>query len=622
MYSLEILNKFSRIQKQSIVLLNDLLMSFFSTWFAFSLRLDIFHIPHGNQIFVYCLTISIFIPFFIKFGLYQAIFRYSSLATLKPIFLSSMSYGLLLFVILFFLKLQSVPRSIGILQPILFFILVSGSRYLFVAIIYRMNLKKNELRILIYGAGESGAQTALSMTSSFYNIVAFIDDDSFKDGKKLNNIKIFNSTNISKLINSKNITDILIAIPSLGLNEKRKLISKLQKYNLKVRSLPEIKDIISGSVSISDFKELEIEDLLEREVSESILELNNIENKSVLVCGAGGSIGSELCRQLIYLKPEKIILLDNSEINLYNIEEELKRIININKIETKVFSNLASIRNKERILNIFEEFNPFFVFHTAAYKHVPIVENNSVEAISNNVFGTLNLLESSHKFNVKNFLFVSTDKAVRPTNIMGASKRLAEMCVQAYADKSEKKSDTIYSIVRFGNVLNSSGSVTKLFNKQIKEGGPITITHENVTRFFMTISEAVTLILHAGNLAQGGEVFVLDMGKPIKIINLAKKMIKLSGLKVKNNKEPQGDIELKIIGLRPGEKLYEELIIGKNSEPTKNKDIMMAKEEYLKWFELEAILDNLNEVVKLNDKKLIIQILNNSISGFDHKPNN
>lgn len=616
---LNLLNKLSRTQKQFIVLLNDLVISFFSTWLAFSLRLDVFHIPHGNQFFVYFLAITIFIPFFIRFGLYQAIYRYSGLASIKSILIACMSYGLLLFIILFTFKLQSVPRSIGILQPILLFIMISGSRFLIVAIIQSINSKKNESKFLIYGAGESGAQAASSMISSSYNVVAFIDDDPLKIDKKLNDIKIYNSKKISNIIKTKNITDILIAIPDLGLNEKRKLISELEKYNLKVRSLPEFKDILSGNVTISDFKELEIKDLLERNVSKNILEYNNIENKSVLVCGAGGSIGSELCRQLINLNPKNIILLDNSEINLYNIEAEIRKIMNINSVNIEIFVVLASIRNKLRIKKIFEKFKPFIVFHTAAYKHVPIVEDNAVEAISNNVFGTLNLINVCEEFGVKNFLFVSTDKAVRPTNIMGASKRLAEMCVQAYANKNNN--NIIYSIVRFGNVLNSSGSVTNLFNKQIREGGPITITDEKVTRYFMTIPEAVTLILHAGNLAKGGEVFVLDMGKPIKIIDLAKKMIKLSGLKEKNKKTPFGDIEIKIIGLRPGEKLYEELLIGENSQSTKNKNILMAKEEYLEWSNLEKILENLSVQLEFNDKNKIIEIFNQSVSGFKHMPN-
>lgn len=469
-------------------------------------------------------------------------------------------------------------------------------------------IKKN---VLIYGAGEAGRQLANSLkTNSKYKVIGFLDDNKKLHKKLLSKKKIYSFSELKKLITIKDITLVFLAIPSISRVKRSQIIKKLNHYNLIVKTLPSISEIIDGRITISDVKDLDIDDLLNRdEVKANIKLLNqNIKNKIVAVTGAGGSIGSELCRQIIKLKSKKLVLLELNEFALYKIYEELSNY----KINKKIIPLLVDIQNQKKLEMIFETFRVDTVYHTAAYKHVPLVEENVCSGIKNNVFGTLSVAEASISRKVKNFVLISSDKAVRPTNIMGATKRLAELCVQGIYNKI-KSNISNFSIVRFGNVLASSGSVIPKFKKQIIEDGIVTLTHKNVTRYFMTVTEAAQLVIQAGAMGKYSEVFVLDMGKSIKIFDLIIKMINLSGLKIKDYKNPNGDVEIKIIGLRAGEKLYEELLIGNNPTKTKHPKIQKINDPYILFDKLKKDLNNLEILIDNNDaseaKKLLSKLL-------------
>jgi len=469
----------------------------------------------------------------------------------------------------------------------------------------------NKKNVLIYGAGEAGRQLINSLkTNSKYKVVGIIDDNINLTNKLLLGIRIHSSSNLKKTALIKNVKLVFLAIPSIGRIRRNQIIKKLSKFKLIVKSLPSVSQIIDGRVTISDIKDLNIDDLLNREQVKPNLRLlnQNIKKKTVLVTGAGGSIGSELCRQIIKLKPKKLLLLESNEFALYKIYEEL---INYER-KQKVISLLADAQDQPKLEIIFEKFNVDTVYHAAAYKHVPLVEENISSGVKNNVFSTLAIVKACLIKKVSNFVLISSDKAVRPTNIMGASKRLAELCVQGIYDNT-KKPYTNFSIVRFGNVLESSGSVIPKFKKQISDGSPVTLTHKNVTRYFMTITEAAQLVIQAGAMSKQSEVFVLDMGKSIKILDLLNKMINLLGFSVKDKKNPSGDIEIKIIGLRPGEKLYEELLVGKNPQKTNHPKIQKISDPFIPYDKLEIELDKLKMLLSKNKvaeiKKLLIKLL-------------
>ena len=455
------------------------------------------------------------------------------------------------------------------------------------------------------------------MHSDKYQLIGFIDDDISKKNSMINNFKVHHTRDIDAVLKSNKVSDILLSIPSLSFSQKRQIISNLEKFNLNLLIVPDLSDILSGKVSLTDIKQLDINSLLDRQINVSNYGLsNNFHNKTVLITGGGGSIGSELCRQILNFNPKKIIIVDNNEFNLYKINTALENLKNKKNITTIIETELINIGDLKSLKNLFYNVSPNFVYHAAAFKHVALVENNLIEAVKNNVFGTLNIINCSIEFNVNEFVLVSTDKAVRPSNIMGATKRVAEMIVQAKVSQVNDKKK--FSIVRFGNVLDSSGSVISIFNSQIASGGPITVTHSEVSRYFMTIPEAASLIIHAGSFSKGGEVFVLDMGEPIKIIDLARKIIRLSGLKEKNKFNIDGDIEISIIGLRKGEKIYEELLIGDNPVKTTNPYIMKINEEYLDWTDLDLKLKELKEQVEIFDKELVLSSLKNVVNDFNH----
>lgn len=608
-----------RWQKQLIALAADIVMSLTASWLAFSLRLDTEHYPVAYEWVPYGLSAVLFIPFFIKLGLYRAIFRYSGTTSLASAASAVLLYGVTLFAILAIAKFPAVPRSIGILQPILFFSMVFGSRVVASQLLKRASPGDATLRnVLIYGAGEAGAQAseALAMTPQ-YRVCGFLDDDPSKHLKQLHGKPVLNPADAAVAVARYGVTDILIAVPSASMARRREIINALTDLQVRVRTIPGILDIARGGALVSDIQELQITDLLERAPISSPLAPGAVSEKTVLVTGAGGSIGSELCRQILALEPAKLIIIDHSEFGLYSIDAELRSLAQKKQLTTEIVTGLGSIRDEGRIGSLFARHRPHLVYHAAAYKHVPLVEANPIEAATNNVLGTDIVARAAEKVAAERFTLISTDKAVRPTNFMGATKRLAEQVVQALAAKPGQQ--TIFSMVRFGNVLDSSGSVVPLFRRQIEAGGPVTITHPEVTRYFMTIPEAVGLVLHSSQMAQGGEVFVLDMGEPVRIIDLARKMIRLSGRIERTAENPDGDVEITVIGLRPGEKLYEELLIGDDPQPTSNRHIMMAREVCLPREELTRQLARLHVAIQSEDVQLLSDIMSRTVSGF--RPN-
>lgn len=607
-----------RALKRLVVLAMDVVLSLLATWVAFSLRLDTLHWPEGLQWRVYVLAPLLAIPIFIRLGLYRAIFRYTGQVALLTTAKAVLFYGLLLLGLLLWLRWENVPRTLGVLQPLIFLLLVGGSRAL--ARFWLAGLGRKEAgsgRFLIYGAGMAGAQTAAALgMSGEHVLLAFADDDASKIGRSINGVQVHAGSEVPALVDKLGITDVLLALPSASRERRNRIIENLRHLPVHIRTLPGMADLANGRVTVQDFRELDIEDLLGRDPVPPDAELvaRDLAHKTVLVTGAGGSIGSELCRQILRQQPCCLLLLDHSEYALYSIHQELAQLCGNEDYATKLLPLLGSVNHEARLREVCELHLPHTVYHAAAYKHVPMVESNPAEGARNNVFGTLNMARVARDCGVARFVLVSTDKAVRPTNIMGASKRMAELVLQAMAAEAGGK--TCFSMVRFGNVLGSSGSVVPLFRRQLEAGGPLTVTHPDVTRYFMTIPEAAQLVLQACAMAQGGEVFVLDMGEPVRILDLAHRMIELSGLSVRDAGHPQGDIEIAITGLRPGEKLYEELLIGDNPTPTGHPRIMKAHEDGLSWSELAPQLERLQRAAESGDEAGIRAVLKTCVHGF------
>lgn len=607
-----------REAKRFVALSVDLGLCVLTVWLAFYLRLGEFVAISGTALWAVAASVGIALPIFVVSGLYRAIFRYSGWPALLAVARAMGIYGLLYASVFTAIGVAGVPRTVGIIQPILLLLFVGASRALarvwlgdqYLSILKRASRPK----VLIYGAGTTGRQLAAAMANSHeMQVAGFLDDDDRLHGRVLNGQPIYNSADLDNLATTLNISDVLLAMPSLSRKRRNEILSQIRSAHVAVRTLPSVTDLAQGKVSISDLRELDIDDLLGREpvTPNHILLVKNIVGKVVLVTGAGGSIGSELCRQILAVNPVKLLLIEQSEFALYAIHQELEE----KQLERPVHlvPLLASVQDEERMHEIMSTWRPDTVYHAAAYKHVPLVEHNPAEGIKNNVLGTLKAAQAAARNGVADFVLISTDKAVRPTNIMGASKRMAEMVLQALAATT---AGTKFTMVRFGNVLGSSGSVVPRFRQQIRDGGPITLTHPEITRYFMTISEAAQLVIQAGAMARGGDVFVLDMGQPVKIIDLARRMIELSGLEVRDEDNPDGDIEIEITGLRPGEKLYEELLIGDNPKPTTHPRIMKAHEDFLAWPELEQRLLALQAALEVNDVRVVRLMLQELVSGY------
>jgi FlaA1/EpsC-like NDP-sugar epimerase len=619
-----------RSVKRLVAVILDMSLCVLSAWIAFDLRLDQFEPFILPILLTGMVSVSLALPIFVVSGLYRAIFRYSGLPAMVAVARAMLIYGLAFAAIFTFYGVPSVPRAVGLIQPMVLLLLVGASRAvarIWLGGLYHQQLRKASMpQALIYGAGSAGRQLAQAMSNSpEIRVVGFLDDDDRLHGHVLNGLPIHNPADLGEVLHSSRVTDVLLALPSVARQRRNEILNALKIHKLSVRTLPGLGDIATGKVSLSDVRELDIDDLLGREaVKPHGLLLNlNTHGKTVLVTGAGGSIGGELCRQVLKTSPKVLLLVEISEFALYQIHHELENVEEAAGVE--IVPLLASVCDEVRMHEIMDTWKPQTVYHAAAYKHVPLVEHNPAEGVRNNVWGTRVCAEAALRNSVRNFVLISTDKAVRPTNIMGATKRLAEMVLQALAELNPvaaaqggrvPNARTTFSMVRFGNVLGSSGSVVPLFRDQIKNGGPITLTHADITRYFMTIHEAAQLVIQAGAMGQGGDVFVLDMGKPVKIIDLARRMVELSGLSVKDELHANGDIELAVTGLRPGEKLYEELLIGDNPKPTQHPRIMKAHEQFLPWAQLEAKLNALSMAIGVNDVPVIRGLLQTLVSGY------
>jgi len=614
----QILFSFSRKNKQISIVIFDSFAVISSLLIAYILRLGYFYYPADNYYLMFLIFASpiLAIPIFFHFGLYREITRYVGFSSLWFILQATTLFSILWGLFALMLAPGDLPRSVVLINWLLIFLLIASSR-LFVRWLLsessRIGSSFNSKNVLIYGAGSAGRQLSKALDGSKeYNPVAFIDDDSNIYRISINGLTVYSQDDLRDLIEKNKIKEVLLAMPLLSRLRRAEIINFLKPYSLTVRSLPSLTKLAQGIVTVNDLLEIDSGDLMDRlpiKPNKNLLG-TNIFNKSVLITGAGGSIGSELCRQIIYLKPTKLVLYDISESSLYTIEQELL-CIGMSTIE--IIPVIGSVIDKDRMKYICNNYEVNTIYHAAAYKHVPLVEFNQSQGILNNTIGTLEAAKAAISANVETFVLISTDKAVRPTNVMGASKRAAELTVQAL---NKENHSTCFTIVRFGNVIDSSGSVIPLFRKQIKAGGPLTVTHIDVVRYFMTIPEAVELVIQAGALAKGGDVFLLDMGKPIKIYDLAIKMIQLSGLVLKDKSNPKGDIEIQVTGLRPGEKLYEELLISGDFKLTENKLIMRAEEEMIDWDKLEPILIEIEKASKNIDTEKIYKLLRQLVPQF------
>lgn len=634
-----------RRHKRIVQVMTDILLVWLALWMAFVVRLGLDELvnPLTQHLWLFVSAPVVAIPLFIRFGMYRAVMRYfgndALIAIIKAVTLSSLILGI---VVYWYSNHQNVvPRSIIFNYWWLSLIMIGGLRlamrqyflgdwFSAAQHVPFTNRDDGLPRVAIYGAGAAGNQLVAALRMGrVMRPVAFIDDDSGIADRVISGLQVYKPKHIQQMIDNTGAQEILLAIPSSNRGRRREILSFLEGFPLHVRSVPGFMDLASGRVKVDDIQEVDIADLLGRDAVPAQADLleHCIKGQSVLVTGAGGSIGSELCRQILTLHPTTLLLFEHSEFNLYSILSELEQRIARESLSVRLLPILGSVRNQDKLLDVMKTWHVDTVYHAAAYKHVPMVEHNIAEGVLNNVIGTLNTAQAALQAGVANFVLISTDKAVRPTNVMGSTKRLAELTLQAlsrelapvlFGDKTNvsRVNKTRFTMVRFGNVLGSSGSVIPLFHKQIKSGGPLTVTHPKITRYFMTIPEAAQLVIQAGSMGQGGDVFVLDMGEPVKIVELAEKMIHLSGLSVRSEKNPHGDISIQFTGLRPGEKLYEELLIGDNVSATQHPMIMSANEDHLSWDLLKLSLTDLLSAVEEDDYTRVRQLLRDTVSGY------
>jgi len=604
--------KLPRIAKQLIALVTDSILLITVLWVSFSIRLGYWYYPEEGLFWLILGSPIIAIPIFFRFGLYQAVTRYIGFKALWSIVNAISLYALIWGVAGFMAAIDGIPRSVILINWLLAIVTIGGLRVLVRSVLTDIKFRddKDRKNVIIYGAGAAGRQLSVALAqSSEYRPIAFVDDSKDLINQQISSVKVYTPGDISSLIQRFKVEEVLLAIPSASRQRRHQVIEALESYPVFVRALPGVSELAQGKIKIEDLREISIDDLLGREMVKPniILLERDIKGKTVMVTGAGGSIGSEICRQILNLGVSKLILFEQNELALYSIDKEL------NHGQGGVYPLLGSVNNQARLERVCQQFSVETIYHAAAYKHVPMVEFNSSEGVMNNTFGTLRCAQAAVNSKVKNFVLISTDKAVRPTNTMGATKRSAELILQALA---EQQSTTRFSIVRFGNVLDSSGSVIPLFRKQIQQGGPVTLTDKAIERYFMTIPEAVELVIQAGAMARGGEVFLLDMGKPVKIFDLATKMIHLSGLSVRNDSNPGGDIEITITGLRPGEKLFEELLIGENVAKTDHPMIMKSQENMISWHELEPVLEQMQIALSDCNQSALRELLIKIVPGF------
>ncbi len=606
-----------RNKKKAIMVLADLIALPLALWSGYALRLaewwPVSYMQEAWLLFMLVPLAGVFI--FMRLGLYRAIVRFMGAQAILAVCKGVVFLAVLLWLAAVWLQVNPFPRSVPINFALAALVYVGGSRLLVRS--YYHWLLRNYIEkepVLIYGAGGSGVQLATALGSGAeYLPVGFLDDNSASWKSTVNGLPVYDPADLKNLIDEHSIKHVLLALPSISHSQRKIILENLADYSVHVKTVPNMPDIISGE-AVDSLRDVEPEDLLGRDAVPPIPALisRSIAQKSVLVSGAGGSIGSEICRQVIKHRPRSLVLYEMSEYALYLIEKELTEALAASKQDVSIYPVLGNVLDESRVSRVLEHFDIETIYHAAAYKHVPMVEHNIFEGIRNNSFGTKVIAQAAQTKGVERFVLISTDKAVRPTNVMGATKRLAELVLQDLASRSDK---TVFSMVRFGNVLGSSGSVVPLFRKQINEGGPVTVTHPEITRFFMTIPEAASLVVQAGSMAKGGDVFVLDMGQPVKITELAERMIKLMGFEIKSSESPDG-IEIAFSGLRPGEKLYEELLIGEDVIGTEHSKIMRAQEEMLDQSELNVLLAEISEAIENEDSRQARSLLEGSVAGF------
>jgi len=610
----------NRQYKTIIIIATDYILLTLSFWLSLSISKNSIYLPSLEGNLLILITPIFAIPIYYLFGLYKSIIRYSNIKSLLTIIKAVSIYTLLWFFVVLSVGVIDKPYDFLIINWLVVTFLTGAIRYIAQGFFSKSSFGKN---VVIFGAGVAGIQLEAALRyDPNYQVIAFIDKKEELLGKLISGKEVSSPLKLDKIIEKKLIDEILVAIPSISKEEKIELFRNLKKHSVIIKSIPRLSDLTEGKVSISDLKKIDIEDLLrrtKRSPSEKLLK-KNIEGKNVLITGAGGSIGSEIARQVVRQKPKSLVLYEISEYSLYSIDMELTAYSN----ELEIISLLGDIEDTEFLNKVIRDNDIDTIYHTAAYKHVPLIEKNIISAVKCNILGTLSCLSAAIQNNVNSFVYISTDKAVRPTSVMGATKRFAEILIQARVNEELSKqlqSSTKASIVRFGNVLGSSGSVVPLFRDQIASGGPVTVTDPEIIRYFMTITEASELVIQAGTLGKNAEIFILDMGEQVNVADLAKDMIMLSGKSVRDKNNPEGDIEIIFTGLRPGEKLFEELLINDESFPTQHEKIMIANEKFLDWEKIQHYLEIISSAVNTHDIKTIHSILNETVEGFHHKLN-
>ncbi|WP_020558618.1 polysaccharide biosynthesis protein [Thiofilum flexile] len=608
-----------RWQKRIVMVTADLLILPLAIWISFALRLSTWTPTLNDGVWLMLIAPLVAFVIFTRLGLYRSIIRFMGVKALQSVVIGVTLSTIVLWVVATFAHWKGIPQSIYPIYWGTALLVIGGSRYLMRRYYQLLNSRQHQQQraaVLIYGAGQSGAQLAAALEhNEYYRAVAFVDDNPSLHKSLIQGLSIYAPEQTARLIEQYAIKHIFLAMPLIAHTRKRQIIQSLESLPVHVRTIPSMTELLSGQRSIDEIREIDIDELLGREAvapNQALLSVC-IQNHHVMVTGAGGSIGSELCRQILRQQPSSLVLYELSEYALYQIEQELLEINRSEGLNIPVIPVLGSVQDRQRLDETIKNNQIQTLYHAAAYKHVPLVEHNPIEGIRNNTLGTYHTAQAALAHQVKHFVLISTDKAVRPTNVMGASKRMAELVLQGI---SEQTQHTCFSMVRFGNVLGSSGSVVPLFRKQIQQGGPITVTHPDIIRYFMTIPEAAQLVIQAGALAQGGEVFLLDMGEPVKIVDLARRMIHLKGLSVKNETNPYGDIAIEFSGLRPGEKLYEELLIDDHAQPTQHPRIRQAHEDYLTWPQIQQVISTLQYACSQRDLLTIYQLLLQHVNGF------
>ena len=611
-----LLDALSRRQKQALAILADSFALPFALWCAFALRLGQINPDVGRFWPAFVVAGLVCLPVFGRLGLYRQVVRFMGTNAFFTVVKGVTVTALVIAVVAYLVPLRGFPRSVPIIFWLLLLGYVMGTR-LAVRGLYNWHARHGGSRapIVVYGAGINGAELVrASRSQSDFEVVAFVDDAPAVQGRYVNGVFVYGPDRLGDLLHDKGVNQVLVAVSSP--EERARILRTLEPHAVHVRLIPDMADLLSGRSTLLNTRDVELRDLLGRDTVQPLTPLlrGSVENQAVMVTGAGGSIGSELCRQIVRQRPRLLVMLDQSEYGLYDAHKQVLDIIRGAELQVPVVTVLGSVTNRRLLERTLSSYGINTLYHAAAYKHVNLVERNVIQGITNNTFGTLYTAEAAIEAGVSNFILISTDKAVRTTSVMGASKRLAEMVLQALQDTT---SDTLFSMVRFGNVLGSSGSVVPLFLEQIEQGGPVTVTHPQVTRYFMTIPEAAELVLQAASMARGGDVFLLDMGKPIRIMDLAERMIRLKGFRVKSEDDVDGDIEIKITGLQPGEKLYEELLMGEAASGTDHRKIMRAEESYVPWSELRGALNTLEQACEEYDYEAIKRFMENLLEGAD-----